>query len=595
MNSQSIHSPLLSVPSSSNVSSCASSPFCSSESGAELDILDLPVSMFFPTKLTDSGSSPSLSGPTVGYTQSLVELNTAQNALLFSQQQQQQQQNQHLHFQQLQQLHQQQQLQYEMAHISLGSPRTPTTPVNSITIPEHGSQGISPIHMGFPSSPAVVSSSSISTAASSPMAPTLSTITSNGAPTPIHHPALSQFQSSYHSAPRQTQQQQQSPISQTSLQNPISSPYFSQTDSPFVTDAAVFGTSDVHDIDLFPLNPVTSSMPNHVQSIIHNPFSPQEFTPGHLTVPAAGSSTVTSAHGSPILPLDCVKHERLSPTIQPLVLCNCPDKYPCGQLNHTAPTSAPLAKSLYSVIGEDDEYGDCYSSSSSERAGSDDGIDAGLPSQLPSSTTIGAKPSSSSSTFRLGTQRPKSMLVTSSSFSFSGQPYESPFHKDSPMVAQPRPRRSSSGTFAYYSPATATSLPTYTFGAGHLSSQQQQHNHHNHYQHHQHQGQSNSSSPRPSIIHHPQQQYVQHLLDPEMVPKITDIHVCPVCQRRFSRPFNLRSHIMTHTTSRPFPCDECHWRFSRQHDLLRHKRAKHPGSVPPLPPKAPKVKTETKE
>ncbi|KAG0375990.1 hypothetical protein BGX24_008414 [Mortierella sp. AD032] len=566
--------------------------------------------MFFPTKLTDSGSSPSLSGTTVGYTQSFVELNAAQNVLLFGQQQQQQQsleqqqhqQNQQLHLQQLQQLHQHQQLQYEMAQISLGSPRTPTTPVHSITIPEHGSQIISPIRL-FPSSPAIVSSPSVSTAASSPMAPALSTICANGTSAPIHHPALSQFQSSYHSAPRQQQQQQQqqqSPMNQASIHNPISSPYFSQTDSPFVTDVAVFGTSDPHDIDLFPLNPVTSSMPNHVQSIMHSPFNSQEFTPGHLNVPAAGSTTVTSAHSSPILPLDCVKHERLSPTIQPLVLCNCPDKYPCGQLNHMAPASTSLAKSLYSVIGEEDEYNGCYSSSSSEHVGSDDGIDAEFFSQLPSlsspSSVIGTKPSSSSSsssTCRSGTQRPKSMLVTSSSFSFSGQPYESPFHKDSPMVAQPRPRRSSSGTFAYYSPATATSLPTYTFGAGHQSPQSSHQQYHHHHQQHQHQGQQ--QVPRPSIIHHPQQQYVQHLLDPEMVPKITDIHVCPVCQRRFSRPFNLRSHIMTHTTSRPFPCDECHWRFSRQHDLLRHKRAKHPGSVPPLPPKAPKVKSETQE
>ncbi|KAF8980860.1 hypothetical protein BGZ46_003606 [Entomortierella lignicola] len=71
----------------------------------------------------------------------------------------------------------------------------------------------------------------------------------------------------------------------------------------------------------------------------------------------------------------------------------------------------------------------------------------------------------------------------------------------------------------------------------------------------------------------------QQLLEPDMVPEIKDIHVCPVCQRRFTRPFNLRSHLMTHTTARPFPCDECHWKFTRQHDLLRHKRAKHPNSV----------------
>ncbi|KAI9242007.1 MAG: hypothetical protein BYD32DRAFT_404696 [Podila humilis] len=68
-------------------------------------------------------------------------------------------------------------------------------------------------------------------------------------------------------------------------------------------------------------------------------------------------------------------------------------------------------------------------------------------------------------------------------------------------------------------------------------------------------------------------------MDPENLPAITDIHVCPVCQRRFTRPFNLRSHIMTHSTLRPFPCDQCHWKFTRQHDLLRHKKAKHPESM----------------
>ncbi|KAF9334116.1 hypothetical protein BG006_002701, partial [Podila minutissima] len=71
----------------------------------------------------------------------------------------------------------------------------------------------------------------------------------------------------------------------------------------------------------------------------------------------------------------------------------------------------------------------------------------------------------------------------------------------------------------------------------------------------------------------------QYLMDPENLPAITDIHVCPVCQRRFTRPFNLRSHIMTHSTLRPFPCDQCHWKFTRQHDLLRHKKAKHPESM----------------
>ncbi|KAF9921128.1 hypothetical protein FBU30_008878 [Linnemannia zychae] len=551
--------------------------------------------MFFPTKLTDSGPSSSHVSPAVGYTQGVVGLSTVQNTLLFTQQQQSPQ----LQMQQLHQLHQQQQLQYDMSQISLGSPCTPTTSVHSITIPEHdSSQGLSPIHLGLASSPAIVPSSSISSAISSPIAVALSTDSSNRNPTPVHHPALSQFQSSYHSAPRNQQpQMQQSPVSHTPIPKAIPSPYSSQCDSPFVTDAIAFGSSDTHDIDLFPLNPITSSMPNRTQTILHSPLDSQEFTPGHLVMPSTGSNIVTSIHGSPILQLDTIKHEHLSPTIQSLNLatdmsafCKCTNNYMCNHLAHMTSFSTISTKSPYSVIGEEDEFGDRYSSSSSDRSGSDDGQDTGCFSQPPFSpvNADGGNKLLTSSTFRSST-RPKSMLATSSSSSFSGQPYESPFHKDSSSVTQSRPRRSSSGTFAYYSPATATSLPTYTFGAGHQSSSKTQQSHQQHNQ----QLQNQQGSTRPTIIHHPQQQYVQHLLDPEMVPKITDIHVCPVCQRRFSRPFNLRSHIMTHTTSRPFPCDECHWRFSRQHDLLRHKRAKHPGSVPPLPPKAPKVKAES--
>ncbi|KAF9356563.1 hypothetical protein BGX26_005096 [Mortierella sp. AD094] len=126
---------------------------------------------------------------------------------------------------------------------------------------------------------------------------------------------------------------------------------------------------------------------------------------------------------------------------------------------------------------------------------------------------------------RSNKERPKSMTI-----SISSAPYGSPYSKDSSSspstpVRQDR-RRSSSGSYS---------------SVGHSHNQQ--------------------------------------LLDPEMVPEIKDIHVCPVCQRRFTRPFNLRSHLMTHTTARPFPCDECHWKFTRQHDLLRHKRAKHPDSI----------------
>ncbi|KAF9429881.1 hypothetical protein BGZ76_001079 [Entomortierella beljakovae] len=55
-------------------------------------------------------------------------------------------------------------------------------------------------------------------------------------------------------------------------------------------------------------------------------------------------------------------------------------------------------------------------------------------------------------------------------------------------------------------------------------------------------------------------------------------YVCPIedCSRTFSRPYNLKSHGLTHATQRPFQCGKCTKSFARIHDRDRHMNSHMP-------------------
>ncbi|KAF9197323.1 hypothetical protein BGZ49_002288 [Haplosporangium sp. Z 27] len=54
--------------------------------------------------------------------------------------------------------------------------------------------------------------------------------------------------------------------------------------------------------------------------------------------------------------------------------------------------------------------------------------------------------------------------------------------------------------------------------------------------------------------------------------KVKPRYVChvPDCNRTFSRPYNLKSHGLTHDTHRPYACTKCSKSFARIHDRDRH-------------------------
>lgn len=57
----------------------------------------------------------------------------------------------------------------------------------------------------------------------------------------------------------------------------------------------------------------------------------------------------------------------------------------------------------------------------------------------------------------------------------------------------------------------------------------------------------------------------------QLPEKQKELYPCPHCNKTFLKPYNLKSHMKTHSNDKPFKCSLCGKRFARSHDRKRHE------------------------
>lgn len=60
-------------------------------------------------------------------------------------------------------------------------------------------------------------------------------------------------------------------------------------------------------------------------------------------------------------------------------------------------------------------------------------------------------------------------------------------------------------------------------------------------------------------------------VDPATGAAGSETYPCEVCDKVFLKPYNLKSHMKTHSLDKPFKCSHCFKTFARSHDKKRHE------------------------
>lgn len=87
------------------------------------------------------------------------------------------------------------------------------------------------------------------------------------------------------------------------------------------------------------------------------------------------------------------------------------------------------------------------------------------------------------------------------------------------------------------------------------------------------------AAPPPPPVHNVDQQGNLNISDINNILNTVSLPLCPICGKDCANFPNLRTHLHTHNSLKPFACDFCEAKFSRASHLNRHRRT-HTGEKP---------------